>query len=564
MQHGGIEKEIVSLVDWSVKKAFTDRGPAAATDSKNSPKIELEIPKDRSHGDISTNIAMKLCQAFKSPPMELAALIKTNIEAQLSRDACLRSSLARVEVKTPGFINFFLSLEYLSKTLSEIMRMKDNYGRSTTGSGLKLQVEFVSANPTGPLTIAHGRQAAIGDSLANILQFAGFRVTREYYLNDEGTQMDILGLSIMARYRGLFALPENFPDNGYKGAYIYDIAKDFKVKYGKRFLEDSEDIKPFREFGLKWLLKDIKEDLIGFGVKFDVWYSQKKLRLSGKVERALDILNKRGYIFEKEGATWFRSTDFGDDKDRVVTKSDLSYTYLAPDMAYHMEKYRRGFKRIIDIWGPDHHGYIPRMKAAIQALGFDKNSIDILIVQLATLTKSGAVVSMSTRAGEFVTLREVREEVGKDVSRFCFIMRRISSHLDFDLDAVKLESMDNPVYYIQYAHARIWSILKRGGIRRLVGKFDPLLLKEPEEMQLLRALNEFTKIVEQSAKALEPYIVLQYLQDLAGLFHSFYNKHKVLIDDRPLMQSRLVLVYCTRIVLANGLRLLGVSLPKNM
>ena len=564
MQYGSIEKEISSLIDRSVKKVFTDRSLAFAADGSNSPKIELEIPKDRSHGDISTNIAMKLCSSFKSSPIELANLIKTDIEAKLTHDANLRKYLARVEVKAPGFINFFFSLEYLSETLSKIMRMKDGYGRSEAGRGLKLQVEFVSANPTGPLTVAHGRQAAIGDSLANILKFAGYDVTREYYLNDEGTQMDILGQSIMARYRGLSGLEENFPENGYKGAYVYDIAKDLKKKYGKKFLEYKEDICPFREFGLMWLVKDIKEDLKAFGVKFDVWYSQKKLRQSGKVKKALDLLNERGYIFEKEGATWFRSTDFGDDKDRVVTKSDNSHTYLAPDIAYHMEKYRRGFKRIVDIWGPDHHGYIPRMKAAIQALGFDKDSLDVLIVQLATLYKNGAVLSMSTRAGEFVTLREVREEVGKDVSRFCFIMRRISSHLDFDLDAVKKESMDNPVYYIQYAHARIWSILKRGRRRLWFGKFDPKLLKEPEELGLLRGLNEFAKVVEQSAKALEPYMVLQYLQDLAGLFHSFYNKHKVLIDDRELAKSRLVLVDCTRIVLANGLRLLGVSLPRSM
>jgi len=564
MQYGSIEKEISSLIDRSVKKVFTDHSLAFAADGSDSPKIELEIPKDRSHGDVSTNIAMKLCSSFKSSPIELANLIKTEIEARLTHDANLRKYLAGVEVKAPGFINFFFSLEYLSETLSKIMRMKDGYGRSEAGRGLKLQVEFVSANPTGPLTVAHGRQAAIGDSLANILKFAGYDVTREYYLNDEGTQMDILGQSIMARYRGLFSLSENFPENGYKGAYVYDIAKDLKKKYGKKFLEYKEDIGPFRGFGLMWLVKDIKEDLKAFGVKFDVWYSQKKLRQSGKVKKALDLLNERGYIFEKEGATWFRSTDFGDDKDRVVTKSDNSHTYLAPDIAYHMEKYRRGFKRIVDIWGPDHHGYIPRMKAAIQALGFDKDSLDVLIVQLATLYKNGAVLSMSTRAGEFVTLREVREEVGKDVSRFCFIMRRISSHLDFDLDAVKKESMDNPVYYIQYAHARIWSILKRGRRRLWFGKFDPKLLKEPEELGLLRGLNEFAKVVEQSAKALEPYMVLQYLQDLAGLFHSFYNKHKVLIDDRELAKSRLVLVDCTRIVLANGLRLLGVSLPRSM
>jgi arginyl-tRNA synthetase len=424
-------------------------------------------------------------------------------------------------------------------------------------------VEFVSANPTGPLTIAHGRQAAIGDSLANILEFTGYRVTREYYLNDEGTQIDILGRSIQARYRGLLGMEEDFPEDGYKGAYIYDIAKDFRSRYGSRFAGRT-DIKPFREFGLKWILKDIKEDLSEFGVGFDVWYSQRKLRSSGKVAKAIGLLRKRGHIFENEGAVWFRSTAFGDDKDRVVVKSDGSHTYLAPDIAYHLEKYRRGFRRIIDIWGPDHHGYVPRMKAAIQALGFPKDSVDVLIVQLATLYKGGAAVSMSTRAGEFVTLREVREEVGKDVSRFCFIMRRLSSHLDFDLDAVKKESADNPVYYIQYAHARIWSILEKGASAEKSASFDPGLLDKPEEVALIRTLSQFPTAVALGAKTLEPYAVLQYLQGLAGLFHSFYNKHRVVSDDPRLTRARLVLVDGVRTVLANGLRLLGVSLPKKM
>ena len=558
MQHGGIEQEITSLIENSVKLAFAGRSIDAPTPDKL--KIELEIPKDRSHGDISTNIAMKLCSSFKSSPIDLAGLIISGINKEISGSW---SYIGKVEAKHPGFINFFFSPEYLMHVLLDIKKNGDNYGRSKIGSASRLQVEFVSANPTGPLTIAHGRQAAIGDSLANILEFTGYRVTREYYLNDEGTQMDILGRSIQARYRGLLGEEERFPEDGYKGAYIYDIAKGFKKRYGNRF-KGHMDIKPFREFGLGWLLKDIRNDLKQFGVKFDVWYSQRKLRASGKVSKALDLLKKRGYIFQQEGAVWFRSTEFGDDKDRVVIKSDGSNTYLAPDIAYHLEKYRRGFKRIIDIWGPDHHGYVPRMKAAIQALGFSKDSIDVLIVQLATLYKGGAVVSMSTRAGEFVTLREVRDEVGKDVARFCFIMRRLSSHLDFDLDVVKKESMDNPVYYIQYAHARIWSILEKGRSAPKSASFDPKLLDKPEEVALLRALSQFPTAIALGAKTLEPYAVLQYLEDLAGLFHSFYNKHRVVSDDGRLTRARLVLVDGVRIVLANGLRLLGVSLPKKM
>ena len=376
--------------------------------------------------------------------------------------------------------------------------------------------------------------------------------------------MDILGNSIRVRYLELFGPTEPFPSDGYKGSYVIEIAKEFKKKYGNKHL-NAKDIKVFREFGLRWILNDIKKDLKAFGVKFNVWYSQKALRKSGKVERAMALLKEKGYIYEQDNAVWFKSTAFGDDKDRVVRKSDGSLTYLAPDIAYHLEKYRRGFKKIIDIWGPDHHGYVPRMKAAIRALGFTEDSLSVLIVQLATLYKGGQVVSMSTRAGEFVTLREVMGEVGKDVSRFAFLMRRISSHLDFDLDLVKKESSENPVYYIQYAHARIWSIMeysKRSHIA--ASRFDSKLLKEPEELELLRALRQFPLIVALGGKAQEPYVILQYLQDLATSFHSFYNKHRVVTDDVSLTKSRLVLVGCVRIVLANGLKLLGVSLPKKM
>ncbi len=560
MQYGGIEKNLASIIERAVSEVFTARGIPPS--SSRELKTELEIPKDKSHGDLSTNIAMRASRLAKISPLDLAALIKTQLDGMLSE---LKGALDRLEVKEPGFINFFLGKDYLCKVLLEIKRTKHNFGRSNIGGGIKLQVEFVSANPTGPLTIAHGRQAAIGDALANILEFSGYNVTREYYLNDEGTQMNILGNSIRARYRELLGTPlEPFPQDGYKGSYVTDIAKEFKKKRGKKHL-NTADIKVFREFGLRWILNDIKKDLKEFGVRFDVWYSQRGLRISGKIQKAIAILKDKGYIYEKENAVWFKSTAFGDDKDRVVVKSDGSMTYLAPDIAYHLEKYRRGFRKITDIWGPDHHGYIPRMKAAIRALGFQEESLSILIVQLATLYRSGQVVSMSTRAGEFVTLREVTDEVGKDVSRFAFLMRRISSHLDFDLDLVKKESSENPVYYIQYAHARIWSILEYSKRAHIVtAKFDSKLLKEVEELELLRVLRQFPLIVSLSGKIQEPYVILQYLQDLATLFHSFYNKHRVVNDDVNLTKSRLILVDCVRIVLANGLHLLGVSLPRKM
>ncbi|MDD3905338.1 MAG: arginine--tRNA ligase [Candidatus Omnitrophica bacterium] len=559
MQYGTIEKNIAAVIERSVKEVFTDLGLQSSIPSDF--KAELDIPKEKSHGDLSSNIAMRSAKIARKAPVELATLIKAKLDASTDEFSGIVSS---IEVKAPGFINFFLAKDFLCKILLQIKREKDNFGRSGVGRGTKLQVEFVSANPTGPLTIAHGRQAAIGDSLANILKFLGYNVTREYYLNDEGTQMDNLGKSIMARYKELFGSTEPFPADGYKGAYVSDIAKAFKKKHGKKHL-DSKDITIFREFGLRWILDDIKKDLKDFGVKFDVWYSQKALRKSGKVDKAIAVLKEKGYVYEQDNAVWFKSTLFGDDKDRVLIKSDGSKTYLAPDIAYHLEKYRRGFKRITDIWGPDHHGYIPRMRAAIKALGFSEESLTVLIVQLATLYKGGQVVSMSTRAGEFVTLREVMDEVGKDVARFAFLMRRVSSHLDFDLDLVKKQSSENPVYYIQYAHARIWSILEYSHRAHIVtAKFDSRLLKEPEELELLRALRQFPLLVSISGKVQEPYVILQYLQDLATLFHSFYNKHRVVGSDVSLTKSRLVLVDCTRIVLANGLRLLGVSLPKKM
>ena len=561
MYNNGIENALIHILDRSAGMVLSDLNitPAAPADMK----VELEIPKERPHGDISTNIAMRLSKIARQQPLSLANLIADKVRLQVEASD-IRDAVEKIEVKNPGFINFFLNKSYLYKVLLEIKRRKSNFGRSSTGSSAKLQIEFVSANPTGPLTIAHGRQAAIGDSLANIMKFLGYKVTKEYYVNDEGTQMDILGDSIRIRYLDLLGVKEDFPENGYKGSYIVDIAAAFKKKYGNRFAK-TKDLKYFREFGLKWILGDIKKDLKNFGVKFDVWYSQKTLRRSGKTEKTIEILKEKGHIFELDQAVWFRSTTFGDDKDRVVIKADGKYTYLAPDMAYHLDKYRRKFKRIIDIWGPDHHGYIPRMKAAIQALGYPSDSLSVLIVQLATLYRGGNLVSMSTRAGEFITLKEVADEVGKDAARFSFLMRKISSHLDFDLEVVKSQSMENPVYYIQYAHARIWSIIdKAKSIKVSATKFNSSLLKEPEELEILKVLRQFPTIVNLSGKLLEPYVILQYLQDLAGVFHSFYTKHRVVSDDAELTKARLILVDCVRIVLANGLGLLGVSLPKKM
>jgi len=560
MFYGNLEKELSLLIRKSVEETFQQIGlPDTALPSDLT--IELEMPKTIDHGDISTNVAMRLCRVIGKQPLEIAALAARKIQAQLE-SAKLQTAVEKVEVKEPGFINFFLRREYLYKVLLDAIRQKERFGSSTVGRSKKINIEFVSANPTGPLTVAHGRQAAIGDSLARILEFCGYDVQREYYINDEGRQIDILGESIRIRYCELNGKPEPFPEDGYQGSYIKTIAQDLKKKRGSK-LVGAKDKKIFSEFGVAWLLKSIKNDLKDFNVQFDVWYSQKALRRSGKIDRALGLLKEKGLVYDQDGATWFASTRFGDDKDRVVYKSDSSYTYLAPDIAYHLDKYRRKFRKLIDIWGPDHHGYIPRIKAAVQALGYDKGSLSVLIVQLATISRSGKPLRMSTRTGEFITLREVIDEVGKDATRFCFMMRKLDSHLNFDLDIVKSQSLENPVYYIQYAYARICSIMKYSTtIRR--SRFNSKLLKEEEELNLLRMIRQFPVAVQNSATFLEPYGIISYLQQLAGAFHSFYDKIRVVSDDTELTQARIVLVECVRTVVANGLRLLGVSVPEKM
>ena len=561
MHYGAFESQLSSLLEKAVASSLTSLGIHPLT-RLSDIKPEIDSPKERTHGDISTNVAMKACGTAGKDPLYFANLIKDNLEKALAASH-LKNAIERIETRSPGFINFFLTKDYLYSGLLEIIRRKHNFGRNAIGGGIKVNLEFVSANPTGPLTIAHGRQAAVGDSLANILEFLGYRILREYYINDEGVQIDILANSIKFRYLELFGVNQKFPDDGYKGSYISEIASAFKNKYERKFI-DTKDLKVFREFGLNRILQDIKKDLKDFGVKFDIWYSQRTLRKSGKVEKTIQFLKRKGRIYQKDDAVWFESTAFGDDKDRVVLKSDDTTTYLAPDIAYHLDKYRRGFKRLVDIWGPDHHGYIPRMKAAVKALGYLRVSFSALIVQLATLYRAGRVVSMSTRAGEFVTLRELMAEVGKDVARFCFLSRRLSSHLDFDLDVIKKESSENPVYYIQYAHARIWSILEHSKKAHYSARFDSKLLREEEELDILRILRRFPQAVSISGKTQEPNIILQYLQDLAAAFHSFYTKRRVLTDSVHLTKSRLVLVDCVRIVLANGLGLLGISLPKKM
>jgi arginyl-tRNA synthetase len=550
-----IEKSIVSAVQKSVKNIFKD------CPSQLLSNIYLEIPKEKKYGDFSVNIAMRLARELKRPTQDIAADIVDGIRRLITQPA-LSEAFADIKIEKPGFINFYISNKAAIDSLKEVLREGDKFGRLKIGNRKSIQIEFVSANPTGPLTVAHGRQAAVGDSLARILEFCGYQVMREYYINDEGVQIQALGSSVKARLSELLGEKKiDFPENGYKGSYIYDIAREIKdsVMAKGKVLDDNF----FAEFATKKIMATIEDDLRDFGVNFDVWYSQKKLSKSGKIEKALKILKKNGFLYEKDGATWFKASEFGDDKDRVVIKNDGSFTYLAPDIAYHKEKFEKGYVRIINIWGPDHHGYINRVKAACQALGFDKEALSILIAQLVTLYRDKKPVRMSTREGEFVTLRQVMDEVGKDASRFFFIMRRTDSHLDFDLELAKSKTMDNPVYYIQYAHARIYSVIKFSeGVKPDSKNLD--VLDKPEEVSIIKALMQYPKIIEASSHNLEPYILLAYLQDLAGLFHSYYDSYRIVTDDKVLTAARLSLISALKTVFSSGLTLLGVSAPEKM
>lgn len=548
-----IENFIIDLVKSSAEKISSGAFPEEVSG------VYLEIPKEKKFGDFSTNIAMRLTKALRKPPYELAGTIVDEIN-KTGKEALLESGIEDIRIEKPGFINFYISHRVAIDTLSGIIEEGLKYGRLSLGKGKKIQVEFVSANPTGPLTVAHGRQAAVGDSLARILEFCGYEVVREYYLNDEGVQMGILGESVKSRYLESIGDKKDFPENGYKGGYIYDIAGEIRdLHKGSAAIEDNF----FVEYAYKWLMKKIEKDLEDFGVAFDVWYSQKKLSKSGKIEKAFDILRKKGFLYEKDGATWFKSTEFGDDKDRVVIKNDGTLTYLSPDIAYHKEKFEKGYSRIINIWGPDHHGYIKRIKAACQALGFDKDALFILISQLVTLYRDKKPVRMSTREGDFITLRQVMDEVGKDAARFFFMMRRTDSHLDFDLELAKSKTMENPVFYIQYAHARISSIVKFSDGAKVDLKNLHLLDKD-EERDIIKELMRFPKIIESSERNLEPHVLLSYLQDLAGLFHSYYNSHRIVTDDKILTAARLAMAGAVRTALYNGLTLLGVSAPEKM
>ncbi len=519
----------------------------------------LEEPKEKSFGDISSPCALKLASFLKRPPRQIAQEIVSILNSEISGGE-LKNLIEKIDIAGAGFINFYLSQEYFHSHLKEIHNSKDFFSLPEK-KAQNLLIEFVSANPTGPLSVAHGRQAAVGDVLAATLRFLGYKVTREYYLNDEGNQINILGKSIYLRLQELKGEKIEFPEDHYQGEYIIELAKEL-LGSAVSGLQSPDSC---REYGVKRILEIIRKELDDFGVRFDSWYSQAVLQKSGKIERSIAELREKGFVYDQEGAVWFSSTKFGDDKDRVIIKSDGSYTYLAPDIAYHQDKFQRGFDRLINLWGPDHHGYIPRMKAAVEALGRNRDALNVIIVQLASLFREGKAVSMSTRKGEYVTLRQVMDEVGVDAARFFFLMRRTDSHLDFDLELAKKRNAQNPVYYVQYSYARICNILTNANTSlESVKEADLSLLKEIEEIALLKALHGFKQSLRIVEAQLDPYNLTVYLQELAESFHRFYDKHRVLVEDSKLRDARLSLILGCKQVLASGFRLLGINAPEKM
>ncbi|MBA2409859.1 MAG: arginine--tRNA ligase [Gammaproteobacteria bacterium] len=551
--------------------------------------------RDKQHGDFTSNIAMTAAKAAGLPPRELAQRIRERLG--------VHGGIEKTQIAGPGFINFFLQPAANHAVVASILEAGDRYGRGQFGAGRKVQIEFVSANPTGPLHVGHGRGAAYGAAVANLLAAAGFDVQREYYVNDAGRQMDILCVSVWLRYLELCGERLVFPTNAYRGAYVRDIAAAVRESFGDCYRRRAHDV--FYELppdapsggdkeiyidalvtrgkgllgdkdynvifaaGLESILADIRDDLAGFGVVYDNWYSERGLAEHGAINRVVQKLRETGHTFEQDGALWFRASRFGDTKDRVLVRENGQNTYFAADIAYHQDKLERGFTQIIDVWGADHHGYAPRVKAALTALGYEPSRLDVLLVQFANLYRGGRKVQMSTRSGEFVTLRELRDEVGRDAARFFYVMRKSDQHLDFDLDLARSQSLDNPVFYIQYAHARICSVVRQLDEKQLTyDQTDGLAnldrLVEPRELGLLDRLARYPETVEAGATLREPHQLVHYLRALANDFHTYYNAHQFLVDDAALRNARLNLILATRQVIVSGLELLGVAAPEKM
>ncbi|MBL3848548.1 arginine--tRNA ligase [Bacillus cereus] len=526
------------------------------------PNVVLESPKDKTNGDFSTNMAMQLARVAKKAPRMIAEELVANFDKA-------KASIEKIEIAGPGFINFYMDNSYLTDLIPTIVNAGEAYGETNTGKGEKVQVEFVSANPTGDLHLGHARGAAVGDTLCNLLAKAGYDVSREYYINDAGNQIHNLALSVEARYMQALGLEKEMPEDGYHGADIIGIGKHLAEEFGDRYAkaDEKESYEFYREYGLKYELAKLQKDLESFRVKFDVWFSETSLYKNGKIDQALAVLKERDEIFEEDGATWFRSMTYGDDKNRVLIKNDGSYTYLTPDIAYHRDKLERGFDKLINIWGADHHGYIPRMKAAIQALGYDKETLEVEIIQMVQLYQNGEKMKMSKRTGKAVTLRELMEEVGVDAMRYFFAMRSGDSHLDFDMDLAVSKSNENPVYYAQYAHARVCSILRQGEELGLAtgGDVNYKLVTSEKEVELLKKLGEFPAVVADAAQKRLPHRITNYAFELAATLHSFYNAEKVLNQDNlELSKARYELMKAVRTTLQNALAIVGVSAPEKM
>jgi len=555
--------------------------------SQQASLIQLDRPKQESHGDYACNLALLLAKPLRRNPRDIAAELLAALPAS--------PHVEKAEIAGAGFINLFLKPSAKQQVVGHILNSAENFGRSRIGAGKKIQIEFVSANPTGPLHVGHGRGAAFGASLANLLEASDYEVWREFYVNDAGRQMDILVLSTWLRYLELLDVNIAFPSNAYQGDYVRVMAKKISEAHAKRYGRDpkavSQDVieahfdpeahldglianakkllgknyADMHRFVLTEQLNDCRNDLAEFGVSFDAWMSEKSLFDSGQAERAIALLEKKGHIYTKDGAKWFSSSKFADEKDRVVQRENGEFTYFAGDIAYHLDKFERGFERVIDIWGADHHGYIARLKGALQALGIDPNRLTVELVQFAVLYRGGKKVPMSTRAGEFVTLRELRQEVGNDAARFFYVLRKSDQHLDFDLDLAKTQSTENPVYYVQYAHARICSVLQEwGGDEAKLKLADMAPLTSVHELALLQRLNEYAEIVEGAARELSPHLIAFYLKELAAEFHSYYNATRFLVSEPHVRNARLALVTAVRQVLRNGLHLVGVSCPEKM
>jgi len=554
-----MKKSLTELISDAVGRCM-DKGLLR---SGEVPPLILESPKDKHHGDYATNIAMVMTAREGKPPKEVARIIMSQLEDE-------DGIIEKAEIGGPGFINFYLKETVWYSILAEIEREGQDFGKGRIGKDRRVQVEFISANPTGPLHVGHGRGAAIGDALAKILDACGYRVFKEYYINDVGSQMNTLGQSVYLRYLSALGKDVEFPDYCYQGDYIAEIARKAVKERGEEYLHCSQEvsIQSLASFGADDILQGIRGDLDQFGVHFDGWFSEKELYREEKVPRAIEDLKRRGLAYEEDGALWLKTAQYGDEKDRVLVKASGETTYFASDVAYHKDKLDRGFEVLINVWGADHHGYVPRMKAALSAMGKDEAVLKIVLVQLVSLMRDGKPIAMSTRAGEFTTLRNVVEEVGRDAARFFFLMRRPDSQLDFDLELAKRQSSENPVYYVQYAHARISSIFREALNKDIaLPRFEDVdvhLLVLPDELDLLRHLTAYPEVLEASALAFEPHRIPFYLMELSSLFHSYYNKHRVISSEVELTKARLLLVRAIKEVIESALNVLGISAPEKM